>query len=185
MVNIDKIMGRLGNKMFIFAFAYAYAREHGIDYFFQDPKYFEKYSKEIKQLFGTGIAPIDQVGIHYRQGDYINNPFYVNLSKTSYYQDAMALFPQGTEFLVCSDNIENAKQFFVGKQFEFSEGNTEIEDMNLLASCKGLICANSSYSIWAGMLGNHSKKVIAPNYDKYYTDGSKTRTVLPKEFIQI
>lgn len=166
MIEPYKIFGRLGNSMFQYAFCYAYAREHGMDFYYQDPTYFEKYADEIKQLYGAGIEPIEMVAVHVRRGDYVNNSFYVDLTNTTYYRDAMALFP-GAEFLIFSDDIEWCKKQDIFKDCQFSEGNTELQDLNLMAGCQGIIMANSSFSWWASFLSK--AKIIAPI--AWYTDG--------------
>ena len=179
MVNPNKIFGRLGNSLFQYAFCYAYARDNGIDHYFQDVKFFEKYQHEIKDLFGQDIFPINQVAIHVRRGDYVNNSFYVDLMETAYYEKAMAMFPN-ENFLVFSDNIEWCKRQDVFHGCEFSEGNDEIEDLNLMAGCKGVIMANSSFSWWGAYLCKG--KVVAPL--KYYSDGVE-RTKLLDKWIKI
>lgn len=179
MVEISKLFGRLGNQMFQSAYIYGQARLGNIpDIYVQDPEYFEHCKDEVKKMFGGGINKVDMVGIHVRRGDYVNNRFYVDLMETPYYVDAMAMFP-GADFIVFSDDIEWCKKQSIFKDCEFSNGN-EIEDLNLMASCKGIIIANSSYSWWAAYLSE--AKVIAPK--KWYTDGEE-RTKCPKEWIKI
>lgn len=182
MVEPYKIFGRLGNSLFQYAFLYSYAKDIRSDFYFQDPDYFYEHQEEIKLLFGQDIVPIDMVAIHLRRGDYVNNDFYVDLSSTDYYERAMKEFPKGTKFLVFSDDIEYAKTYFVGKEFEFSEGKTEIEDLNLMAGCKGVIMVNSSFSWWGAFLGT-DKKVIAPI--AWYTDGDNSRTKLMPQWKRI
>lgn len=177
-----KIFGRLGNQMFQYAYIFGKMLDGEIpDYYVQDPKYFDKYQKEIKQLFGSDIRPIDMVAIHVRRGDYVGNPFYIDLTSNGYYDRAMAEFPR-EKFLVFSDDIEWCKGFFIGNDFEFSEGNSEIDDFNLMAGCKGIIMANSSFSWWAAYLGG-DKKVIAPK--EWYTDLDEERTVLLKSWKRV
>ena len=175
MIPAWKIFGRLGNSMFQYAFLYAYARDKGIDFYFQDIKFFKKYASEIKALFGQGIIKLDQVGIHVRRGDYVNNPMYVDLMKTGYYERAMEQF-KGESFLVFSDDIEWCKEQEIFRGCEFSKGNDEIGDMNLLAGCKGIIMANSSFSWWCAFLSD--AKVIAPK--EWYRDGVERTKCLPE-----
>jgi hypothetical protein len=175
-----KLSGRLGNQMFQFAYLYNQVKLGSIpDFYLQDPYYFAESIEELKVLFSQGIEPINQVAIHVRRGDYANNPFYVDLMETTYYENAMALFPK-EKFLVFSDDIEWCKQQEIFKDCDFSEGNDEITDFNLMAGCKAVICANSSYSLWAGLLCKG--KVTAPK--AWYADGIE-RTVCPDNFIQI
>ncbi len=177
---IDKIFGRLGNRLFQSAYIYSQFKKGLIpDIFVQGETYFEDYKDEIKQLFGQGIGATDMVSIHVRRGDYVNNPFYVDLSKIDYYEKAMALFPDA-EFLVFSDDIEWCKQQFVFDGCEFSEGQSEEEDLKLMASCKGHIMANSSFSWWGSYLGRG--KTVAPK--EWFTDGIQ-RTKLLDEWIKL
>lgn len=193
MVTPEVLTGRLGNKMFMFAYLYAQVKDGVIpSIFVQDTKYFEKYENEIKQIFGEGIGYLTQVGVHIRRAGnpinpaepkYSENPFYVNLSDTSYYERAMELFPN-EKFLVFSDDPDWCKEKFKDNpDVQVMDRGDEITDFNLLASCKDQIIANSSFSWWAAFLNpNPSKRVIAPK--QWYSDGQE-RTKLPKEWEKI
>lgn len=185
MIEPDLLFGRLGNRMWQGAFLYSYAKENNTDIYFQDPKFFDNYIDEIKELYGQGIGFVPHVGIHIRRGDYVNNPLYTDLSKTDYYEKAIKKFPD-QNFLVFSDDTEFARSYFPDEnKFQVWEGGDEIEDFNMLASCSSQIIANSSFSVWSGILNpNPSKKVIAPLESKYYTDGI-LRTKYPKDFTQL
>lgn len=156
------ISGRLGNQMFQFAYIYAQVRRGLIpNVYLQDKKFFEEYGSEIRKLYGDGIASLEMVSIHVRRKDYVDNDFYVDLFKNGYYKRAMELFPD-EQFIVFSDDIEWCKKQEIFKRCTFSYGD-EIADMNLMASCKHNIIANSSYSWWAAYLNpNPNKKVVAP-----------------------
>lgn len=179
MIPLWKLSGRLGNQLFQFAYLHAQARKGNIpDVYVQSEEYFKEYADEIKLLYGQDIEPISQVAIHVRRGDYVNNPFYVDLMTTGYYERAMALFPNES-FLVFSDDIEWCKEQEIFKGCEFIHG-TEIEDLNMMAGCKGIIMANSSFSWWAAYLSKG--KVIAPK--EWYADGAE-RTKKLDSWIQI
>src|SRR3990167_718488 len=190
MIAPEAITGRLGNKMFQIAYLYARVKDGTIpDWYLQDPAYFKGYEDEIKQLFGQGIGYLSQVGIHIRRGKnpfiplepkYHENPFYVNLSETDYYERAMALFPDDN-FLVFSDDQDWCKEKFKDNtRVQVMEKGDEVEDLNLYASCKAQITANSSWSYWGAFLNpNEGKQIIAPK--NWYADGNQTRTVIPKE----
>jgi hypothetical protein len=167
MVPIEKIAGRLGNLMFINAFVLNYARMHNItdSYFPQDPEWFSESDGYIKALYSQGIGSVDKVGIHVRRKDYLDPDRVQYALPLSYYERAMSFF-SNQKFIVCSDDIEWCKEQPLFKDCEFSTG-TEIEDMNLLASCSGLIISNSTYSWWSAFLNPNAPKVIAPfKWDK-------------------
>ncbi len=185
MTNPDRIFGRLSNRMFIMAAFYAWTMENNIPFFVQNENYFKKYEQDIRKMYGEGITGgVDRVSIHVRRAKnpidpsepaYSQNSFYVDLGhhlhedmSDNYYLRAMSLFP-GEKFLVFSDDIPWCKQNPLFKYCEFSEGLSEIEDLNLMANCKHNIIANSSFSWWAAWLNpNIEKKVIAPK--KWFTD---------------
>ncbi len=181
---ITQITGRLGNQMFQFAYLYSQAKDRGTDYYFQDEFYFEKYKDDIKRIFSTGILsePLNAIAIHVRRTDMVNNNFDINLSETDYYKRAMELFPN-EEFIVFSDDIEWCKaQPIFQKKCTFYHAD-EIADLNCMASCKGVITANSSYSWWAAYLNpNPNKKIVCPKYE--YIDHIERRK-RPKEWITI
>jgi hypothetical protein len=183
MQNIHDFSGRLGNEMFRDAYIYAQYRDGIIpDIYLQDEKYFKKYESEIKERFGTGIGFLPYIGVHVRRGDYVNNPFYVDLCSTDYYDRAMALFPN-KQFLIFSDDTAYCREQFKGDRITVVEGGTELSDFNKLASCEHQIIANSSYSWWAAYLNpNPNKKVIAPL--AWHPDGIE-RTKIPQEWTKV
>lgn len=179
MIEPRKLFGGLGNRLFQMAYLYARVKDGTIpDIYIQDEKWFENAKEDIKAMYGQGIGKRDMVSLHIRRGDYLNNTFYVNLAETDYYERAMAYFPDAKFLVFCADrqngsddkaDMEWCKQKFKGKQFEFWEGGNEIDDLNAMASCRGHIMANSSFSFWGAYLGGG--KTIAPK--AWFTDGKE------------
>jgi hypothetical protein len=178
--------------MFQYAFLYAESRRRGVDFYFQDPAYFEGYEEEIKQLFGEGIGYLSQVGVHIRRASnpinpeepaYHENPFYTDLTSTDYYDRAMALFPED-KFLVFSDDTDWCKEKFKDNpRVQVMDKGDEVEDLNLFASTKHQIIANSSWSYWGAFLcPNEGHQVIAPL--KWFSDGIN-RVGFPKTWQRI
>ena len=168
--------------MFQYAYLHAQVREGKIpDIYVQSEEYFKKYAHEVKAIFGANINIINMVAIHVRRGDYVNNLFYVDLMQTDYYQKAMDMFLDA-QFLVFSDDIEWCKKQPMFENCEFSEGNDEVTDMNLMAGCTGHIIANSSYSWWSAYIAPFTKKVVAPK--AWYSDGIQ-RTTCPTKWIRL
>lgn len=193
MIDPKIIFGRLGNSLFQYAYIYAQCRRGEIpDIYIQDPKYFDEFRDEIRQLFGEGIRPSDFVAIHLRRGGnplnpneprYSENPFYVNLAQTDYYRRAVEHFPN-ERFLVFSDDVAFAREYFNGDQFIFDHSKDAVAVLNRMAGCKGIIMANSSLSFWAAYLGSPNKRVIAPSIKNWYSDGVE-RTKCPQNWERI
>lgn len=187
MTDPNKLFGRLGNRMFQMAYILSQLGKGNIsDIYLQDPKYFKNNENLIKSYFSEGIVSVPFVSIHVRRGDYVDNPFYVDLTKVDYYEKAIALFP-GEMFLVFSDDPEFCKtlSWFHPRYMKIVEKGNEVEDLNKIASCHHNIIANSSYSWWAAYLNPHEdKKIVAPSKDWWYSDGIE-RTICPNEWTRI
>lgn len=181
MRKITDFTGRLGNLMFEYAYLYSQMKRGVIaDVYVQDEKYFEEFKDDIRRMFREEYkTPLPYVAIHVRRGDYVNNPFYVDLMQTDYYQRAMESFA-GERFMLFSDDIDWCKKQEIFSDCIFSEGFDEVEDLNRMMNCKGVIMANSSFSWWGGYLSGG--RVIAPKL--WFSDG-KQRTKLLDSWIQI
>lgn len=184
MKNVRQVIGGLGNLMFKQAYLIGQRLDGNIpDVYVQGETYWKDHAAVVKEAFNEDIGSIDAVAIHVRRGDYLKaEHFHVNLWETGYYQKAIALFPEATRFIVfcrdnqgweqdkedrkwCRDNLEP----LLGDRMELPDRyNTEVEDFNLMASCKDIIGANSSFSWWAAYLGQHDR-IVMP--EKWFTDG--------------
>lgn len=186
MRNPDDMFGRLGNRMFQMAHIYSEVIDGKIpDIYVQDFHKLEPYKTGIQQWFGDDVGYLPYVAIHLRRGDYVGNPFYCQLWETGYYIDAIAQFPN-RKFLIFTDDSDFAQRYFEGDKFAFDDSENAVDCLNRMASCSDFIIANSSFSAWAAWLSTvPQKKVVAPSYDKWYADGSETRTVLPSEWIRL
>lgn len=193
MKSVRKIIGGLGNLMFKQAYVYAQMRKGNIpDLYVQSETYFKDFSEEIRVLYGDGITYIDLVSLHIRRGDYLEaNNFYIDLTKTDYYKKAVDMFPNEKFLVFYRDRQKDDKtdenfawQFMVDlvglHRFELYNGKDEIDDMNTMASCKGHIMANSSFSWWASYLGNG--ETVCPK--QWFTDGLQRCHLLDK-WVQI
>lgn len=199
MKQIRQEIGGLGNLLFKQAYLLGKFYDGEIpDIYLQSPKYWEKHADKIKAAFSAdNIGTTDAVSLHIRRGDYLHSNFYVHLFATNYYKKAIKLFPDDTEFLVfCKDGQNPAQDAedrtwathfmtaLVGDRWEFARyENTPTDDLNLMASCKGNIMANSSFSWWGAFLNNNpDRKVVAPR--EWFSDKVQ-RVGLLEEWIQI
>lgn len=182
MQSVRTTIGGLGNLLFKEAFLWSIFREGIIpDVYLQNETFFAKYKDEIKQKFGHGIGYTDKVALHIRRGDYLKaTQFHSNLWDTNYYKEAVKHFPNEKFLVFCKDNQSEAQDMddrewceknlpLLGIDFELYEHGTETDDLNAMASCKGIIAANSSFSWWAAYLGN-MEKVVFPKAESWFTD---------------
>ena len=190
---IRQELGGLGNLLFKEAYIWAQMRDGKIpNIYVQSSKYWENYKNEIRQRFSSGIGHDDRVALHIRRGDYLKvSQFHVNLWDTDYYKRAVELFPIGTKFLVfCKDNQNEAQDMddkewclrnipLLGIDFDMYEHGKETDDLNAMASCRGMIGANSSFSWWAAFLNPHGGTKIFPK--QWFGDGLQ-RTELLSEW---
>jgi hypothetical protein len=144
--------------------------------FFQSERYFAHCADEVRHYFTPhhALAQIlerhfaDLLGastcsVHVRRTDYIGDPVWPELAASDYYERAMSQFDSDTTFVIFSDDIEWCKERFRGRAVVFVEALSAVEDLFLMARCKGHIVANSSFSWWGAWLDpNPDKKVIAP-----------------------
>jgi hypothetical protein len=153
-----------------------------IDAHLQSDKYFNHCLPLIKDTFRFKDEPEqnDYVAIHYRAGDYIDDPnaHHPRCSK-EYYEKAVGQFPPDTIFLAFSDNEAEAMKVFTFQAtptIHFKSHKTDyISDFKLMKRCKSFICANSSFSLMAAILGDHpGKKIICPS--RWFGTG------MPREF---
>lgn len=197
MKSVRQEIGGLGNLLFKEAFIYGQMLDGKIpDIYLQSSKYWTQHKDKIRQRFGNGIGRIDKIAVHIRRGDYLKaSQFHTNLWDTSYYHEAFKLFPNEKFLVFCKDTqnpemdtadkewcVENLTPI-LGEDFEMYTHGEETDDLNAMASCKGLIGANSSFSWWAAFLGNH-EKVVFPTEEKWFTDGV-VRTDLPDGVLRL
>lgn len=160
--------------------------------YFQSEKYFAHCKDLIKEQFDFSesinshcneiIKGVKQtnpnhklVSLHLRFGDYVNNPYYAQLTTCGYYEQAVdRLFIYGEEilFVVFSDDKKLATDFMetlkaLGEhkvKYIVINNTDEITDFCLMSKCDDNIIANSSFSWWASYLNkNINKIIIAPS----------------------
>ncbi len=151
-----------------------------LDGYFQSWKHFHHHREKILSVFAPSRETLDWlegkygallgsnnvVGIHVRTQskrthDAGIHPFW----GMPYYERAMECFPEDSVFVVCSDRINWCKKHFspLGREVFYIEGNDGILDLFLLAKCRHLILANSSFSWWAAYFHEHPEgRVIFP-----------------------
>lgn len=171
--------------------------------FFQSWRYFDNAKEEVKKVFNLPhwTEYEDYVSIHVRRGDYVQHaesfpPVTMEYISKSIIEIRHRLnYPKTLKFIFFSDDIQWCKDTFKESTsfiYEYSEGRSERQDLEIMASCKHHIIANSSFSWWGAYLGhNPDRIVIAPSCERGQWYGMKSGVkkdcidLLPPEWIQI
>ncbi len=130
----------------------------------QDERYFIHAIEQVRHYFTLKDEPEqgNYVAIHYRAGDYIDNPdAYHPRCDMNYYREAVKHF-EGDEFVLFSDDNMAINMFNWLPNCRQVAGHY-INEFALMKKAKSFITANSSFSLMAAILGNHpDKKIICP-----------------------
>ena len=131
----------------------------------------------------------NSVAVHIRRGDYLKNPKYVNLSETNYYHNSLIEVNRRYDspyIYVFSDDVSWCRNsgMFAGNTtyVDFNDGQHAYEDMFLMTQAKAIITANSSFSWWAGYLGDHDLVIRPEKYLNQWTKCQDNR-LYPTEWI--
>jgi len=151
-----------------------------LDGYFQDPRYFQQYTEEIRELLWSGHSAsqasrdlemsfgANWVAVHVRRGDYMNFTNIYEIPDGGYYSKALSILNEeertGT-VVVFSDDIDEAKAvvpgagYYIGPKDLHSPG----DNLMLMAKAPSIVGANSSFSWWAAFLSLDPKsRVIFP-----------------------
>lgn len=134
-------------------------------------KYAGKNAEKNRRLMSE-ISSCHSVSIHVRRGDYLSKQYsssFIALSM-NYYEEAVKRIldeHRDAHFFIFSDDkeyIENAFDFIDKKTVvSINSGKDSYRDLQLMSLCRENIVANSTFSIWAGLLNrNENAKVYYP-----------------------
>jgi Glycosyl transferase family 11 len=160
-----------------------------LDGYWQCEKYFNKYRNEILKQFVIRSNTVEEylnvnsirstcsVAVHIRRGDYVNNHNKFSnlyLLTETYYKRAMQFFTSkfGTpNFYIFTNDVKWAMDKFSDFHnctfVNVDRNMSDIEEFQIMASCRHQIISNSTFSWWAGWLNIYPEKiVIAP--DKWF-----------------
>lgn len=145
--------------------------------YFQSPKYFDDYRKEVRNMLSFNSMNLDRVHefllslgnnsvtvVHMRRGDYTKWPDVYHLCSEDYYHKAMGMLSYN-QFVFCAipKDMEWVKEHFFGDNIHYSPFTDEIDDLTLMILANNIIMANSTFSWWGAYLNpNPDKVVIAP-----------------------
>ncbi len=180
-----------------------------LDGWFQSYQYFEKYTKDIQEIFTVRtpftkpnqgfINLIEEAGnravsLHVRRGDYVTLEWarrWHGVCSLEYYEWAIASMKDKLEnpvFFIFSDDIAWCREYLEfpeGIQVYFIDHNESAghEDLRLMYTCSHHIIANSTFSWWGAYLGrNPDKTIIAPK-KWLQTDRFTTQYIIPPSWV--
>ena len=151
--------------------------------FWQDKEFIEevgmpeiKHNIELDE-YNTGLLKMiisgNSISIHVRRGDYLtpeNKAIFGNICTTDYYKECIEKAKQSFEnpvFLIFSNDIEYSKTLFAPEDkcvfVDGNQGEKSFFDLYLMAHCKGMILANSTFSCWAAYLNKRAQMVMSPS----------------------
>lgn len=114
---------------------------------------------------------VNSVAVHVRRGDYLISAIhkqYAGLCTPSYYKKAIAEINKSIEnpvFFFFSDDKKYVEETFDVPNkviVTCNKGKRSFFDMYLMAHCKNMIVANSTFSWWAAYLNTRAEKIYCP-----------------------
>ena len=131
------------------------------------------------------------VAIHVRRGDYKDLQMVHGIVESNYYQRALEemfrIYRGKLPYVVFSDEPSEAQSVIPGALAYIGPDDMQspAENMVLMSKCKALIGANSTFSLWAGLV--MSPKIKTRIFPKsWFTDKMISETdLVPNHFIRI
>jgi hypothetical protein len=154
-------------------------------------KYWEHCRGEVLRSFDLSWCPMrfrsDDVtcAIHVRGGDYLKFPSIHQTCGSRYYDNAMAAVSgMGiTDYRVFTDDPRHVQRAEMGHLL-MPGIRTDAEDLVLMSRASVIIGANSSFSWWAAMLGNHRMRVFPERW--FGPDGAADyQDVVPDGWVKV
>jgi len=165
--------------------------------YWQSYLYFEDYLPDLQDLFGFRWCPRPGIiSIHKRMGDYRKYPDHHPIVPDLYMRKGMEYFHLlgYRRFLVFSDEIDTCmatlnSELLPEYSFEYSVGNSDIDELQIMSGCEGHIISNSTFSWWAAFLNRSPHKiVVCPSEQNWFGSSYKhfdLSTLLPKKWVRI
>jgi len=157
-----------------------------IDGYYQSYKYFNigdfKNMIKISTKNKKQKSPKENdVCLHIRRTDYMQNNFHKVLS-LSYYYNSLKDISRTMEInniYIFSDDLEWVREKFKwkyinSKNIHYVKLKSDIDELSLMNKFKTIVIANSSFSWWASYVGSENKKIYAPQ--NWFNNGCHLNT---------
>jgi hypothetical protein len=145
----------------------------------------QEYKKQLVKLDGNFIS------IHIRGGDYITSNNYHLILQSDYYQKAIRLVRlrhHDLPIVVFTDDEKHSSTVLRGIDTKidqiFSNSLSPVESMKLMSKAKVIITANSTFSLWSGLIAKNCELTITPRI--WYTKSTlEVENLLPSNWVKI
>lgn len=146
--------------------------------------------RNVDREFYSALTAPSAIGLHVRRGDYLAALDTHGIVHASYYENAVRILRRmgftGSVYLF-SDDVDAAMKelgHLPGIQPAETSGLQATDEMLLMSECSALVTANSSFSWWAGMLGQSlARPVITPR--PWFAASVDTRDLLPPHWLTL
>ena len=140
--------------------------EDFIDIFGESAISLQKESRELSRT-SDEISQKSVAAIHVRRGDYLNHQDSFGLLSDDFYIHAFKTLSEKKNFsaaIIFTDSpemVEDLRNKLEMKSRIISPSDLSTsETMVLMSRCSGLVTSNSTFSFWAGILGNDLEVVV-------------------------
>ncbi len=168
--------------------------------YWQDTFFFKDFELELKRninnlLISNNISLKNKnhlinlenyIVMHIRKGDYSEMKDYHSL-EIQYYLDAFKLvskkYPNVKGVHICTNDQNWCKKniFFPGFEIKYSSRKSDMfSDFQIMHNSQFLVISNSTFSFWAGFLGNHDIVILPSLWYK-----NKPFEFIPKDWISL
>ncbi len=168
--------------------------------FWQNIDYYIPYMEELQKDFEFArledtknielmkqIQNSNSVSVHVRRGDYVGEIF--DILDTGYYSELIQKIlresPNSVFFFFSNDSEYVRREYAWLKNKIIVEHNTGLDsfrDMQLMSACKTNIIANSTFSMWAGILNSNRNRIVY--YPSYFCKNVEMQNIELPGFIR-
>ena len=175
---------------------------------FQSWRYFSDFGDEIRDRMSRLTKPSDwyqemyekiqpgagNIGLHVRRGDYTlpEQQKILGLASRAYYERSLSQLRRmgfdGPVYLA-TDSPAAVREEFAGMgeflPIDPPPGTHPLEVVLILSRVDGLVIANSSFSWWAGFIGDRPSQVVIAPRPWFTTTDIDTRDLLPPDWLTL
>ncbi len=179
-----------------------------LDGYFQSERFFKPVATLLRQHFSFRYPPSDEaavwlerirrqtaVAVHFRRGDYVQNPVHAKTHGAlgvGYYQAALRQVwrrdPTAVAFIFSDDIDAVAEEFRPEGPHEFvllPSALPDHESLRLMSLCQHQVIANSSFSWWAGWLNPGADKMVIAPSPWLVRSAASPRDILPAGWLTV